>query len=134
MKLEDTLTLLRAGYTKAEIAAMETGNKDQHAEDLNLSASADNNSSAASKQVVTGKAKEQDTGADVTSSAQKTDPAPKSAGTDDSRVMDAIDRLTLAIQKMNITNSNIQGGDQEQAPEDIIAQIINPPLPKRGGK
>lgn len=133
MKLEDTLTLLRAGYTKEEIAAMESGKNDQHAEDLNLSASADNNSPAASKQV-TGKAKEQDTGAEIGSSAQKTDPAPKSSGTDDSRVMDAIDRLTLAIQKMNITNSNIQGGDQEQAPEDIIAQIINPPLPKRGGK
>lgn len=133
MKLEDTLTLLRAGYTKAEIAAMETGNKDQHAEDLNLSASADNISPAASKQVA-GKAEEHDTGAEAQSSAQKKDPAPKSAGTDDSRVMDAIDRLTLAIQKMNITNSNIQGGDQEQAPEDIIAQIINPPLPKRGGK
>lgn len=133
MKLEDTLTLLRAGYTKAEIDAMETGNKAQHAEDLNLSASADNTSLAASKQV-SGKAEEQDTSTEVGSSAQKMDPAPKSAGTDDSRVMDAIDRLTLAIQKMNITNSNIQGGDQEQAPEDIIAQIINPPLPKRGGK
>lgn len=136
MKLKDTLTLLRAGYTKEEIAAMESGKNDQHAEDLNLSASADNNSLAASKQV-TGKAKEQDTSAEAQSSAQTKDPAPKSAGTDDSRVirvMDAIDRLTLAIQKMNITNSNIQGGDQEQAPEDIIAQIINPPLPKRGGK
>ena len=134
MKLEDTLTLLRAGYTKAEIEAMETGNKTQHAEDLNLSASADNNSLAASPEVP-GKAKEQDTGEAVKKAdGLPADPAPKSAGTDDSRVMDAIDRLTLAIQKMNITNSNIQGGDQEQAPEDIIAQIINPPLPKRGGK
>lgn len=133
MKLEDTLMLLRAGYTKAEIDAMETGNKAQHAEDLNLSASADN--SLAASHEVPGKAKEQDTGeADKKADASPADPAPRSAGTDDSRVMDAIDRLTLAIQKMNITNSNIQGGDQEQAPEDIIAQIINPPLPKRGGK
>ena len=131
MKLEDTLTLLRAGYTKEEIAAMESGNKDQHAEDLNLSASADNNSLAASHEVP-GKAKEQDTGEAVKKAdALPADPAPAPAGKDEP-VLDAIDRLTKAIQMMNIQNSNIKGGDEEALTgEDVIANIINPPRNNR---
>lgn len=130
MKLEDTLTLLRAGYTKEEIAAMESGNTDQHAEDLNLSASADNSISRASNET-TGKVKEQETGADVGSSGQKTAPAQDPAGKDEP-VLDAIDRLTKAIQMMNIQNSNIKGGDEEALTgEDVIANIINPPRNNR---
>ena len=130
MKLEDTLTLLRAGYTKEEIAAMESGNNDRNAEELPLSASADNKSSASFQNA--GEVKEQETGADVTtSSAQKTAPAQDPAGKDEP-VLDAIDRLTKAIQMMNIQNSNIKGGDEEALTgEDVIANIINPPRNNR---
>ena len=125
MKLEDTLTLLRAGYTKEEIAAMESGNNDQHAEELPLSASANNNKPLTSFQNA-GEVKEQETGADTTISAQKTAPAQDPAGKDEP-VLDAIDRLTKAIQMMNIQNSNIKGGDEEALTgEDVIANIINP--------
>lgn len=131
MKLEDTLTLLRAGYTKEEIAAMESGNNDQHSEDLNLSASDDNRHVSASFKTA-GEVKEQETGADVTTSAtQKTAPAQDPAGKDEP-VLDAIDRLTKAIQMMNIQNSNIKGGDEEALTgEDVIANIINPPRNNR---
>ena len=130
MKLEDTLTLLRAGYTKEEIAAMESGNNDQHAEDLNLSASDDNTKPLASFKTA-GEVKEQETGADVGSSAHKTAPAQDPAGKDEP-VLDAIDRLTKAIQMMNIQNSNIKGGDEEALTgEDVIANIINPPRNNR---
>lgn len=130
MKLEDTLTLLRAGYTKAEIAAMESGNTDQHSEDLNLSASDDKEHVLASFKTA-GEEKEQDTGAVTGNSAQKTDPAPAPAGKDEP-VLDAIDRLTKAIQMMNIQNSNIKGGDEEALTgEDVIANIINPPRNNR---
>ena len=129
MKLEDTLTLLRAGYTKEEIAAMESGNNDQHAEELSLSASVDNKSLASFQNA--GEVKEQETGADVTTSAQKTAPAQDPAGKDEP-VLDAIDRLTKAIQMMNIQNSNIKGGDEEALTgEDVIANIINPPRNNR---
>ena len=129
MKLEDTLTLLRAGYTKEEIAAMESGNNDQHAEELTLSASANNKSLASFK--TAGEEKEQETGAVTGNAAQKTDPAPAPAGKDEP-VLDAIDRLTKAIQMMNIQNSNIKGGDEEALTgEDVIANIINPPRNNR---
>lgn len=121
MKLEDIITLLNAGYTKEEIQAMDQpAPNDQHPEGLPLSPSGDTKASAASTK----------------SDAEKPDAvpaapaAPASDGRDD-KVLGAINALTAAIQKMNVQSSNIPGGDLETTPEDVLANIINPPKLKK---
>lgn len=116
MKLEDIITLLNAGYTKEEIQAMDQpAPTDQHPEVLNLSPSGDSIVSASMK-----------SDAEKPEAAPEAPAAPASDERDD-KVLGAINALTAAIQKMNIQSSNIPGGDLETTPEDVIANIINPP-------
>lgn len=117
MKLEDIITLINAGYTKEEIRAMDQpAANDQQPEVLNLSSSGDSSASAASTK----------------SDAEKPEPVPAAPAAPaseerDEKVLGAINALTAAIQKMNIQSSNIPGGDLETTPEDVLANIINPP-------
>lgn len=117
MKLEDIITLLNAGYTKEEIQALDQpAPNGQHPEVLNLSSSGDTKASAASTK----------------SDAEKPEavpaaPAAPASEDKDEKVLGAINALTAAIQKMNVQSSNIPGGDLETTPEDVLANIINPP-------
>lgn len=119
MKLEDILTLVKAGYTREEIAKLE---KPEAPAAAPLSETPDKPTPAA-------------TG---TQPAKAPEEAPKPAPetpkptapetTGDDRVLGAINALTAAIQKMNVQSSSIPGGDDpEPTPEDILANIINPP-------
>lgn len=118
MKLEDIITLLNAGYTKEEIQAMDQpAPNDQHPEVLNLSSSGDSTVSVASTK----------SDAEEKPDAAPTAPAAPASDERDDKVLGAINALTAAIQKMNIQSSNIPGGDLETTPEDILANIINPP-------
>lgn len=117
MKLEDIITLLNAGYTKEEIQAMDQpASNDQHPEVLNLSSSGDSTISIASTKSDAEK-----------SEAVPTAPASPASDERDDKVLGAINALTAAIQKMNIQSSNIPGGDLETTPENVLANIINPP-------
>lgn len=118
MKLEDIITLLNAGYTKEEIQAMDQpAPNDQHPEVLNLSSSGDTKASVAS------------TKSDAEEKPEAVPAAPAAPASDerDDKVLGAINALTAAIQKMNVQSSNIPGGDLETTPEDVLANIINPP-------
>lgn len=118
MKLEDIITLLNAGYTKEEIQAMDQpDSNDQHPEVLHLSSSGDTKASVAS------------TKSDAEEKPEAVPAAPAAPASDerDDKVLGAINALTAAIQKMNIQSSNIPGGDLETTPEDVLANIINPP-------
>ncbi len=117
MKLEDIITLLNAGYTKEEIQAMDQpAPDDQHPEVLNLSSSGDSKASVASTKSDAEKPE-----------AAPTAPAAPASDEREDKVLGAINALTAAIQKMNVQSSNIPGGDLETTPEDVIANIINPP-------
>ena len=122
MKLEEIITLLNAGYTKEEIQALDqpAASSESHAADVSqhLSAAADTTASTSTESDAKGPEHQQDA------------PAPDASEKED-KVLGAISALTAAIQKMNVQNSNIAGGDTETTPEDILANIINPP---RGGK
>lgn len=119
MKLEDIITLLNAGYTKEEIQAMDQPAPDDlHPEVLNLSPSGDS-ASASTK-----------SDAEEPEAAPAAPAAPASDERDD-KVLGAINALTAAIQKMNVQSSNIPGGDLETTPEDVLANIINPPKIKK---
>lgn len=118
MKLEDIITLLNAGYTKEEIQALDQpASNDQHPEVLHLSSSGDSDNSFV---------------ASTKSDAEKPEavvaaPAAPASDERDDKVLGAINALTAAIQKMNVQSSNIPGGDLETTPEDVLANIINPP-------
>ena len=117
MKLEDIITLLNAGYTKEEIQAMDQpAPNDQHPEVLNLSSSGDTNASTSTK-----------SDAEEKPDAAPAAPAAPASDERDDKVLGAINALTAAIQKMNVQSSNIPGGDLETTPEDVLANIINPP-------
>lgn len=117
MKLEDILTLVKAGYTREEIAKLET--PEPPAETATRHETPEQPAEA----LPTPPAE----------APEKPKPAaPETTGND--QIMGAINTLTAAIQKMNIQNASIPGGGEELTPEDMIANIINPPLKPKGGK
>lgn len=106
MKLEDTITLLKAGYTKEEIMAMDE---------------------PAKADAITSKPAEAEPAKEEPKQAQAQPSQETSA------LMEAIQELNKNIQKMNIQNSNIPNADRpEVPPEDLLAQIVNPqPKPRK---
>lgn len=107
MKLEDTITLLKAGYTKEEILAMDEP--------------------AAKADAITSKP------ADEEPAKDEPKQAPAQPAQENSALMEAIRELNKSIQKMNIQNSSIPNADKtEVLPEDLLAQIVNPqPKPRK---
>ena len=117
MKLEDILTLIKAGYTREEIDKLEK--PEAPAESAPLSKTPDEAKPAATQPTPPAKAPE-------TAAPEAPAKAPETAGNE--QIMGAINALTAAIQKMNVQSSSIPGGDDpEPTPEDILANIINPP-------
>lgn len=124
MKLEDILTLVKAGYTREEIAKLETPEPPAgHTATL---------SEAPEKAVPAA------TGTQPAKAPEKAEPAkapakaPETSGNE--QVLGAINALTAAIQKMNVQTASIPGNGEELTAEDMIANIINPPLKPKGGK
>lgn len=78
MKLSEVIALIGAGYTKAEIEAMETGAEKE-----------------TPKQVAEPKPEAE----------AKPEPKPEPAKTDNSELLDAIKNLTAAVQQKNVRNS-----------------------------
>jgi hypothetical protein len=126
MKLEDILTLVKAGYTREEIDKLE---KPEAPAKPASSTETPETPAPAATDTQPAKAPEE---------APKPAPeAPKPAAPEtngNEQIMGAINALTAAIQKMNVQNASIPGGDDELTPEDMIANIINPPMKPKGGK
>ena len=80
MKLSEVIALIGAGYTKAEIEAMEAGEVKKET----------------SKQVDEPKPETE----------TKPEPKPETLKTDNSELLDAIKSLTAAVQQKNVRNSN----------------------------
>ena len=78
MKLSEVIALIGAGYTKAEIEAMETGAEKE-----------------APKQVTEPKPETE----------VKPEPKPETPKTDNTELLDAIKSLTAAVQQKNVRNS-----------------------------
>lgn len=118
MKLEDILTLVKAGYTREEIDKLETPEAPA------------GHTAPPSETPETPKPAEAPE--ETPKPAAPEAPKPESVGND--QVLGAINALTAAIQKMNVQNASIPGGGKELTPEDMIANIINPPMKPKGGK
>lgn len=118
MKLEDILTLVKAGYTREEIAKLETP-ETPAGHTAPPSETPETPKPAVAQPTPPAKAPEET-------------PKPESVGND--QVLGAINALTAAIQKMNVQSASIPGGGEELTPEDMIANIINPPMKPKGGK
>lgn len=101
MKLSDTLALLRAGYTKAEIRELETAQ--------------DNEPSLTGDSL-------QDPAGSVPSPA---DPVESANKKEINELRNLVTNLTNLIQKQNIQNSELKPVEKESA-VDILASIINP--------
>lgn len=127
MKLEDILTLVKAGYTREEIAKLETP-ETPAGHTASPSETPETPKPAEAPVAPPAKAPEETS---KPAAAPET-PKPETSGND--QVLGAINALTAAIQKMNIQNASIPGGGEELTAEDMIANIINPPLKSKGGK
>lgn len=121
MKLEDILTLVKAGYTREEIAKLET--PEPPAKPASSTETPETPKPAEAPVAPPAKAPEE---------TPKPAAAPETTSND--QVLGAINALTAAIQKMNVQNASIPGGGEELTPEDMIANIINPPMKPKGGK
>jgi len=121
MKLEDILTLVKAGYTREEIDKLETPEAPA------------GHTAPPSETPDTPKPAEAPT---PPAKAPEETPKPAAAPetTSNDQVLGAINALTAAIQKMNVQNASIPGGGEELTAEDMIANIINPPMKPKGGK
>lgn len=126
MKLEDILTLVKAGYTREEIAKLET--PEAPAATATLPETPETPKPAEAQPTPPAKAPEK------TPKPAAAPETPKPEATSNDQVLGAINALTAAIQKMNVQNASIPGGGEEQTPEDMIANIINPPMKPKGGK
>ncbi len=126
MKLEDILTLVKAGYTREEIDKLDKP------ETPAGHTAPPSETPETPKPAATGTqpAKAPEEAPKPAPEAPK--PAPETAGNE--QIMGAINALTAAIQKMNVQTASIPGGGEELTPEDMIANIINPPMKPKGGK
>lgn len=134
MKLEDILTLVKAGYTREEIDKLEK--PEAPAGHTNTLPETPETPKPAATGTQPAKAPEETPkpAQETPKPAQETPKpaAPETAGNE--QIMGAINALTAAIQKMNVQTASIPGGGEELTPEDMIANIINPPLKPKGGK
>lgn len=102
MTLSETLALINAGYTKAEIAALETGAQSEPAP------------------------APQPEPAPVPQPEPAPAPEPQPAGTDLTAVLSKIEELTKAVINQNIIMSSQSNGQAAETVNDILATIINP--------
>lgn len=104
MTLDERLTLIRAGYTKEEIQAMEQPAADPAPEQP---------------------------AADPAPEQQAADPAPEQQTPAPAQdpILAALDRLTNTIISRNINQTVTQPA--ERTPEDALAEIIAPPNKKK---
>lgn len=105
MKLFDTLALLRAGYTKAEIQELETAQENEPVESSSL----------------TGDSSQDPSG----SVPSPEDPVENANKKEINELRNLVTNLTNLIQKQNIQNSELKPAEKESA-VDILATIINP--------
>ena len=109
MKSSEILELVRAGYTKAEITAMEADQTPEVQQEENIEA-----------EPVT----------DVKEESAANQPAQPAA---DDGVKDQMAMLIKAVQPMsnriisNNINSTVTEGEPERGVSDILAAVINPP-------
>ena len=109
MKSSEILELVRAGYTKAEITAMEADQTPEEKQEENIEA-----------EPVT----------DVKEESAANQPAPPAA---DDGVKDQMAMLIKAVEQMsnriisNNINSTVTEGEPERGVSDILAAVINPP-------
>ena len=109
MKSSEILELVRAGYTKAEITAMETDQTPDVVQEENIEA-----------EPVT----------DVKEESAANHPAQPAA---DDGVKDQMAMLIKAVEQMsnriisNNINSTVTEGEPERGVSDILAAVINPP-------
>lgn len=109
MKSSEILELVRAGYTKAEITAMEADQTPEVKQDEHIEA-----------EPVT----------DTQEESAANQPAPPAA---DDGVKDQMAMLIKAVEQMsnriisNNINSTVTEGEPERGVSDILAAVINPP-------
>ncbi len=109
MKSSEILELVRAGYTKAEITAMEADQTPDVEQDENIEA---------------------EPVADVKEESAANQPAQPAA---DDGVKDQMAMLIKAVEQMsnriisNNINSTVTEGEPERGVSDILAAVINPP-------
>lgn len=109
MKSSEILELIRAGYTKAEITAMEADQTPEVQQEENIK-----------EEPVT----------DTTEESAANQPAQPAA---DDGVKDQMAMLIKAVEQMsnriisNNINSTVTEGEPERGVSDILAAVINPP-------
>lgn len=111
MNLNDTLTLLRAGYTKAEIEAM-----DQPAQNEPEQTQAEPEQTQAEPE-----------------QTQQTPAEPKqtqAAANDGYANLEALLNKFINTAQANNLNANMAGGAQQKTTTDILAGVIAPPAKK----
>ena len=111
MKLGEVITLLKAGYTKADI------------QELRAAESAPAEPEAADPVVSSATAPEEAPAATSPEPAPEADPHAEEI----TELRRLVDNLTKLVQQQNIRNSSMPAPKtQEQTAEDILATIINP--------
>ena len=128
MEISDILTLVKAGFTKDEIAQMAAQNSPNHDPEpvpvVNPTQNAEPEPAPVDEPPAVAVPDAQP--------AQASVPAQAEAGPSLSDVMKSIARLTSAIQANAIATSTIPGGVQsQQTAEDMIAEIIRPTFKER---
>lgn len=128
MELNDIMALVKAGYTKDEIAQMESPNP-QNANPVSVPEPTPVQTPAPEPvpaQVVEPVAVAQPVPAPV--------PAQQEAQPTMAELMQSIAKLTSAVQANAIAQSVIPGGANPQTPtaEDMLAEIIRPTFKERG--
>ena len=122
MELTDIMALVKAGYTKDEIAQMESPIHNTEP------AQAEPVSTAQVTEPAPAQVNEPATPTSATEH-EKTEPAQPTL----SDILQGIAKLTSAVQANAIANSVMpQGISNPVSAEDIVAQIIRPTYPERG--
>lgn len=114
MNLNDTLTLLRAGYTKAEIEAMEQP--------------------APAEPEQTPAEPEQTPAEPEQTQQTQAEPEQTPAANDGYAKLEALLNKFINTAQANNLNANMAGGMQQKSTTDILAGVIAPPAKKERTK
>lgn len=127
MELKDILILAQAGYTREEIAQMENPGTPAPAPAPVVEQTPTPEPQPAPAQAV------EPVPAPAPAPAPTPTPAPQEAQPSMAEIMQAISKLTGAVQANAIAQSMIPGGANPQTPtaEDMIAEIIRPTFKER---
>ena len=125
MELTDIMALVKAGYTKDEIAQMERPNNPDPAPVPDPVSVPAQNPEPAPVQAVEPAA--------VPTAVPAAQPAPQEAQPTMAELMQSIAKLTSAVQANAIAQSVIPGGANPTTPtaEDMLAEIIRPTFKAR---